>query len=498
MARHLHPTRRGVFAVLTISAGLYLAGRLATAQQDRSESPADPVAGPRSADIDRYVLLQMDRNEIPALALAVIEDGEVVHKKAYGLANIELDVPARSSNLFQLSSTTKLFAAVAVLRLVEQGRLGLDEPIADFLPDLPQDWRRVTVRQLLGHLSGLPGLTESVAAHARTEVLDSMKSLPMLNAPGERFRYNQTNYFLLAIIAERVSGLGFEELMKLELFEPAGMTATVFAGGHRDIVTGRATTYVPDADGVLRVRAQDFPPHAYAGAGLNSNLDDLVRFDRALDSGALLDDAMRTVMWDQTATDDGQPTGYGLGWGVRVDSVGPVLTALSHQGGFMTTFRKYPEVGLTVIVLTNGYRAAIDPDAIADGVAAIFEPRAQEPAHRLTDEMWALISAGDSAAAVQLYRAFVRDSAATAFETGRAILSLGNALFATDRFDDAVLVLRLNVEAFPRGSSVRQSLGEALLAAGDTAEAIETLEEALVYDSGNAEVKRVLETLGAP
>ncbi len=498
----IRPTRavgRGLLGLLGISAGIYAAGRLATAQQDRAGASSgvstEIIEGELSPAVDRYVQLQMDRSGVPGIAVAVIQDGEVVHKKAYGLANIELEVPTRTSTLFQLSSSTKLFAAVAILRLVERGTIALDDSIAEYLPDLPPEWRSVSVKQLLGHLSGLPPLSESASQHPRAEVLDSLEALPVSNPPGERFRYNQANYFLLAIIAERVSGLGFEEFMERELFEPAGMTATVFAGGHRDIVMGRATTYVPDADGVLRLRAQDFPAHAFAGAGLNSNLDDMIRFDQVLDASELLNSATRSLMWEQTATDDGQPTGYGVGWGVRVDTTGRVLKALSHQGGFMTTFRKYPEVGLTVIVLTNGYRVRINPDAIADGVAAVFEPAAQEPAHRLTDDMWALIAAGHMTAALERYRTFVGDGEATAVETGHAILSLGNALYGMGRFDDAVAILRLNVEAFPQGSSVRQSLGEALLAAGDTADAIESLQEAVAFDAGNEEAARMLEVL---
>src|SRR5436309_1285606 len=200
---------------------------------------------PALADgVDDYVRSEMKKRRLPAVAVVVIREGKVVKEKAYGLANVELNVNADEDTLFQIASTTKAFTATAIMSLVEEGKFSLDERVRKLLPGLPLSWNGVTVRHLLTHTSGLPDVvlgedSDEVIAQTRPEALRKLARMPLRNRPGAKWAYNQTGYVLLGMIIEKVSGLSFEEFMARRFFRPLGMTETRF-GDDRAVVAGRA------------------------------------------------------------------------------------------------------------------------------------------------------------------------------------------------------------------------------------------------------------------
>ena len=183
--------------------------------------------------VDAIVQQLMQRRHIPGVSVAIVKDGKVVLAKGYGLANVELGVPATADTVYQLASVTKTFTATAIMMLVAEGKLALDDRITDRLPDLPAAWQDVTVRHLLSHTSGIKSYTSvrdfyksTRKDYARREILDLVAKEPLEFAPGEKWNYCNTGYFLLGMLIEKVTGKQYGEFMDERIFKPLGMTRT--------------------------------------------------------------------------------------------------------------------------------------------------------------------------------------------------------------------------------------------------------------------------------
>ncbi len=341
----------------------------------------------RADEVDEYVRREMLRRHIPAAAVLVVREGRVVKQKAYGTANVELGVPASEETLFQIASITKTFTAVAVMSLVEDGKFSLDDGVRKLLPNLPASWNGVKVRHLLSHTSGLPDVsrgedTDEVIAETRPEALRKLARMPFKSRPGAKWSYNQTGYVLLGMIIEKVSGLGFEEFMARRFFRPLGMTRTVF-GDDRQVVAGRVSMYTryerqtddePSPEGLWTYR-NIYPPYTYTGAGLNTNVADLAKWDMALSEGRILKPSTLALMWQPVRLNDGRVfhleknLAYASGWLVYEQ---PGHRAVGHSGSDATSYIRFLDDRLTVAVLTNCQGA--DPDALVYGVAALYVP----------------------------------------------------------------------------------------------------------------------------
>lgn len=344
--------------------------------------PADPV--------DQWVLAWMAERGIPGLSLAVVVDGEVEKQEGYGLASLELDVAASPTTVYPLASITKSFTGAAVMALVEAARLSLDDPIEAHLNGLPAHWHGITVRRLLTHTSGLPDLVsestsalETVAPTLQT-ALDSVARLPMQFAPGTSWRYNQTNYALAQALVETLAAQSFPAFVEERLLRPAGMERTVF-GGSSAVVDGRGPWYsrleVADDGGVrpgaaLRRLHVEYPTFMLGAGGLNSTVEDLVRWDRALRDGNMLSSESLEELWRPVQLADGsvfrldgRVLGYALGWST-IDR--PGHRAVWTSGGNTVALHRYLDDDVTVIVLTNCQGSG--PNEIAEGVAGLYVP----------------------------------------------------------------------------------------------------------------------------
>lgn len=342
---------------------------------------ADP-----SATADEWIREQMSARKIPGLAVAVVQDGRVVFERGYGLASVELNVPVTTSTRFVIASTTKAWSSTAVMLLVEQGRLRLDQPVGDVLPDLPEAWRGVTIRRLLSHTSGLPDVVESpntgtMIAHTRDSALALAAARSLDFAPGARWAYNQTNYVLLGMVIDRVGGMPFQDWILKRIAEPLGLGTAIF-GDARAVVGGRASNYTrwaltatgpPKQLDSLRPYPYTYEPFMHMAAGLNVSAGDLARFGDAVRAGKVLQPALRDTLWTAVRLADGKTfrfggtAGFGLGWQVDDDPAGRWV---GMEGGATAAFRVYPGKRLSVAVLTNLQGAG--PGDLVHGVAAFF------------------------------------------------------------------------------------------------------------------------------
>ena len=294
----------------------------------------------------------------PGAAAIVVQDGEVLLRQGYGMADLELDVPMRPEYVFRIGSMTKQFTGAAILMLKQEGRLSLEDPLTRFLPDYPTDGRTVTVEQLLGHSSGIrsytnmPEWNETIREDVSLEeLIATFRDEPFDFEPGEDYSYNNSGYVLLGAIIEEVSGMSYEDFLRTRIFERLGMESSGYGNAAR-ITTNRIPGYSRQED--EWVNAEYFSmTQAHAAGALLSSVDDMARWDAAITRGALLGESG----WERAHTpirlNDGRSTRYGAGWGLG--RIGHYET-IEHGGGidgFTVHALRVPDANLFVAVLTN-------------------------------------------------------------------------------------------------------------------------------------------------
>jgi D-alanyl-D-alanine carboxypeptidase len=319
---------------------------------------AQTLFAPRLAHADRaddYIKSQMAEHRIPGLALVIIQDGKPVKTAAYGLANLELNVPARPETVFEIGSVTKQFTAAGILLLAQEGKLSVDDKIGVYLANIPSAWTNVTIRHLLTHTSGIKSYTGlegfQLTRHlTQSQFLKAIGKEPMEFAPGESWKYCNTGFSLLGYIIENVSGENYWDFMSQRIFQPLGMNATTNRLPGL-VIPNRASGY-EQTNGLHINRDYDLTEVFSAGA-IASTVEDLAKWNGALDRETLLNAATKAQMWTPAKLNNGKPTKYGFGW--FIDEVEGHKN-IGHGGstsGFSATIQRFPDDKLAIVLLTN-------------------------------------------------------------------------------------------------------------------------------------------------
>ncbi len=337
--------------------------------------------------VDDYLKAQMAARHIPGLSVAVVQDGKVVKTAAYGVSDVAAKTPATLDTRYILGSCTKPFTAVAVLQLMEAGKVDLDAPISRYLDGLPAAWSAITVRELLTHMSGLPNYRQfldytklSAAKYNRPGSVIALLADKRLDfVPGTKYEYSNSNYHLLGQLIEKVSGQTYEDFLATHQFQAAGMTATRLATLPA-LLPNQAAGY--EWNGKKRRPNTTFLPRTldYGDDGLVSTAGDLAKWTTALSTGQLISEATLKQMITPGRLPDSAPTSYGLGLAV-VPYHGQVLAW--HNGatpGYSSTIDYFVDSRLAVIILCNLYDGAPLTDLLAFGVANQYLPAAPAPA----------------------------------------------------------------------------------------------------------------------
>ncbi len=324
--------------------------------------------------MDQRIRARMADENIPGVLIGVASRGQLVHVQTYGMANVELRVPVSDSTVFEIGSISKQFVTTAIMLLVEDGRLGLDDSIHEYLPDLPSEWLGVTVRQLLTHTSGIPDYEEIQTYEAYRfrftpeQIIRVAHSRPMDFEPGTGWYYSNTGYFLLSLIVERIEGRPLGQVLRSRIFEPLGMNQTRMADPE-DIIPHRASGYWVDRMGVELMNRDATQPSSTLGAGgILSSVHDMAKWDESLYGDQLLSEESKAAMWTPTVLPNGDDTGYAFGWGVG-EYRGH--RSVSHNGmvaGFVASFMRLPDEEVAIIVFANRYRVSSGQfrDIVAD------------------------------------------------------------------------------------------------------------------------------------
>jgi CubicO group peptidase (beta-lactamase class C family) len=307
-------------------------------------------------------------------SVLVARDGKVIFSKGYGMANAEWDIPNTPQTKFRLGSITKQFTAASILLLQERGKLGVQDPICKYIADCPKAWEPITIHHLLTHTSGIPSYTDvkspeefrklSLAPVAVTGFVDSFKPKPLEFTPGERMKYNNSGYFMLGYIIEKVSGQSYEAFLQENIFTPLKLADTGY-DTHDRILKHRATGYSMRKAARINSDYLDMTV-PYAAGSLYSTVEDLFAWNEALFSDKLLSAKSREAMM----TVDKNNYAYGLAVNQQFNR-----KMILHGGGingFNTMLARFPEEKITVVVLRNADYGNPGPGKISNDLAAIL------------------------------------------------------------------------------------------------------------------------------
>lgn len=344
-----------------------------------------PAAASAQADsLPTIISRFLTEAKVPGAQVAVVQRGRIVHLSAHGTANIPFKVPVTEATAFSIASATKSFAGVALMQLVEAGKVRLDDRIDRYVDSLPAAWRAVTLRQLITHTSGLPDVLNPqsgiLIASPPAAAWARVRTLPVVAPAGTRWSYNHTNYWLLGLMVARVTGEPLHRALQRQ-FAAADMPSASI-GDVRDLAPSTSDTYSylrfegdsTRRDTVLERVVVDFPAPLRLAAGINTSARDLARWLIALRDGKLLrNPASLDTMWTPPRMADGKALGagtvssYALGWPTFNDAKHPAVGGL---GGARAAFLVYPKDDLSVVVLTNLQGAA--PERLARRIAALY------------------------------------------------------------------------------------------------------------------------------
>jgi CubicO group peptidase (beta-lactamase class C family) len=467
-------------------------------------SQTSALAQDKAARIDEYMTRSNKFRQFNGSVL-VAENGKVIYKKGFGLANMEWNVPNETDTKFRLASITKQFTATLIMQLVEQGKLKLDGKISEYLPDYRKDvGDKVTIHHLLTHTSGIPSYTSlpnfmrEVSRDPQTpvEFVKKYASGDLEFEPGAKFRYNNSGYFLLGVIIEKLHGKPYEQVMKENIFDPAGMKNSGY--DHADaLLAKRASGYEKTPNGYRNAPYLDMSI-PYAAGSLYSTVEDLYLWDQALHTDKLVSAKSKEVMYKPFLDN------YAYGWNiskVTLSQSKETLNSIAHSGGingFSTLLVRYPEQKHLIVLLDNTSQGGNLGRISRDLTSIIYNQPFEMPKQSIAETLLKTVTEQDVVAAVKQYRELKATQAANYDFNEGALNALGYQLLGAKKIKEAIEIFKLNVEAYPQAANPYDSLGEAYLQAGERALALQNYKKSVELNPQNVAAVQIIKNMEAP
>lgn len=458
------------------------------------------LAQDNAAKIKQVLELAHKYRQFNGTAL-VAENGKVIYKGAFGMANMEWNIPNTPETKFRLGSITKQFTAVVTLQLVEQGKIKLDGKISDYLPDYRKDiGDKVTIHHLLTHTSGIPSYTsqpgffENVSRNPY-KVADFVAKYASGNLefePGSKFAYNNSGYFLLGAIIERVTGKTYEQVLQENIFTPLGMKNTGY-DHHNTLMEKRASGYARNLDGYTNAPYLDMSI-PYAAGSLYSTVEDLYLWDQALYTDKVLSAKSKELMYKPFLDN------YAYGWNVTTLSYKPqgeTVQSIRHGGGingFTTMIVRLVNQKNLIVILDN--TGSSNLGRLTDTIANILYNQPYEPPKMsIATALEKTIRDKGIDAGVAEYRELKAKQAATYDFNEPELNTLGYRLMGTGKLKEAIEIFKLNVEAYPEGFNTYDSLAEAYMNNKENELAIQNYKKSIELNPKNTSAVDALKRL---
>jgi len=468
-------------------------------------TPARPERD-KAAEIDRLMTAYAHNGQFNG-AVLVSDHGDIIYKKAFGKASLELDVPNTPEMAFSVGSVTKPFTATLVMQLVQEGKLKLDGTLGEYLPVFASTpAARVTLHQLLTHTSGLSSRinggdetfwkTDARRKYTVEQFIREHIPGTLDFEPGSQWRYCNAGYFVLGAIIERVTGQDYAHALESRILAPAGMSHSGL--DHQGLlVPKRASGYTKQLGEYRPAEYCDASVY-YAAGGLYATVEDIYRWDRALSSDKLLSADTKRQVFTRHMRDSG------YGWFIEQWPVGKTeakLPVVLHTGGvfgFSSLLVRSTSDESLIVLMDNTARGDM-LTSIGHGLFDVLHGQTPPaPKKSLSDVLGPVVVREGIEAGVREFRRLQSENSEQVDLSESSVNTFGYQLLRAPRVDDAIRVFQWNAEAFPNSGNVYDSLAEAYVAQGDKARGIENYRKALELDPKNGNAKTRLEALNTP
>ncbi len=442
-----------------------------------SHSPAQNI----SLAVDSLMTTLYDRAQFNGSVL-VATGGKVIYANGFGIADISKSINFTRKTTSYLASLSKQFTAMAVMMLEEQNKLTYEDKLSKYFPEFPSYANNVTIRNLLNHTSGIPDYFSLDIVHpglTNKDVLNGLLKQDSLQfRPGDKFEYSNSNYVLLAMITEKVSGISLSTFMKKNIFGPLGMNNTLLYDTLKPEIKNRAYGYT------MFRKDYDDDILTTGDGGIFSTVDDLFKWDQALYTEKLIKQTTLNEAFKPAILNDGSKSYYGFGWGIIEYNGKKIVTHAGEYNGFNTIIFRELEGRKTIIFLAN--IGGTQRKEIRDALYHILEGKPYTlPKLFIGREMYKMINKSGISTAISFYDSLKKSNDTTYRYAESELNLLGYQLLSDKNVDDAIEIFKLNIESYPELSNPYESLGEAYMQKGDNVLAMESFRKALEIDPNN-------------
>lgn len=442
------------------------------------------IQTPLQHEINNYMEEYQERYSIPGISCAIIKNGEIIFRKNYGYANLEHKVPVTDSAIFRLYSLTKPIISVGVFSLIEKGEIRLEDKVSDYLDNVPKEWQEVQIKHLLSCSSGLPDMVQpynEIKDLEEEAIKQRSFALPIHFKAGARFEYSQTNFWLLQRIVEKVSNMSISDFIIQRQFSKDSKSI-VFSSDARDIINNRATSYFPFSKGTMTIEHPYYlGDYSYSMNGLNLSLTDFIDWDKKLNKGALITKETIDQMWESFPFSESEDL-FAYGWGKFSSS-----NSLSYgfTGTGCTLYRNFPEKGLSVIFLSNGFSAWHNMDYLANTLAHKVDATIIDNDALYSEKLLSAFSKGGITLFKESYLNMKTDEQYKDIDQASHLINIGFMFLDTRKESNSIDVFQFYVQEFPDSWYAYNCLGLALEQNNQPNKALSNYKKALELNTEN-------------
>lgn len=442
--------------------------------------------------IDNYVKEAIKTNNIPGLAIGVLKDDKIIFEKYYGTENLEDNKKVDSNSMFRVYSTSKLMTNVGIFQLIEQGKLSLEDNVSKYVENTPKNWQNVKVKNLLTHSSGVPdfvAFNDILPEYSGSQVIERLSKEKMDFTAGNEFRYNQTNYMLLSMIIEKITGQSFENFILNNQFSDV-KNQVVYSSNALEKIPNRIIKYNYNSETKKYEKSKDVEgKKAYPGNGIAITLPAFLKWSSYLSKNNLLNQKTKEMMWQPFEFGNKKDI-FAYGWEINKMNNIP---SYGFSGGNVSAYRIFPQNNLTIIMMSNGYNFFPAQYHMINGIAAIIDKKLMDNYSLAEESIIAEFAKPNNPNAEKNYFKVKSESSKWDFED--TLNNIGYILLRNSRIDEAVKVFELNLKEHPQSANAFDSLGDGYFSAKNYNLSLKNYKKSLELNPQNTNAQNMIDQI---